>query len=54
MIKLIKEINILKIKSGHVSSKKSEFVDLFAKSSIIMNTGVLPKNYKKLTKKNWY
>lgn len=35
------------------SPKGNEFVDLFAKGFVIMNTEIPPNNYKKCTKKNW-
>lgn len=53
MIKLIQETKVFKIQSGHSSTKGNEFVDLFAKRSVIINARILPKNYKKCVRRTW-
>ncbi len=53
MVKLIGKTDVFKIQPGRGSPESSEFVDLFAKGSALMNTGVPLKNYKKRAKGNW-
>ena len=53
MVKLIQETDVFGIQPGRGSLEGSEFVDLFAKSSVIMNTGVPLNNYKKHARGNW-
>ncbi len=52
MMKLIQETEVFKIQPGRGSVEGSEFVDLFAKGSGIINAGVPLKNYKKRVRGN--
>lgn len=52
MVKLIGKTNVFKIQPSYGNLEGSEFVDLFAKSSVFMNTRILLKNYKKCAKRN--
>ncbi len=52
MVKLIQETEVFKIQSSRGSIEGSDFVDLFAKRSAIMNARVPLKNYKKCAHKN--
>lgn len=53
MVKLIQETDVFGIQPGRGSPENSEFVDLFAKGSAIMNIGVPLNNYKKRARGNW-
>ena len=53
MVKLIQETDVFGIQSGHSCPESSEFVDLFAKSSVIMNIRMPLNNYKKCAKEKW-
>ena len=53
MVKLIQKTNIFGIQPGRGSPEGSEFVELFAKGSAIINTGVPLNNYKKCKRGNW-
>ena len=52
MMKLIQETGVFKIQPGCSSAEGNEFVNLFAKRSVIINTGVPLKNYKKCVRRN--
>lgn len=52
MVKLIQKTEVLKIQPGCNSIKSNEFVNLFRKKSVIINTGVPFQNEKKCTKRN--
>lgn len=52
IVKLIQETNIFGIQPGRGSLEGSKFMDLFAKGSAIMNTGVPINNYKKRARRN--
>lgn len=53
MLKLIGETDIFKIQPGRISPEDNEFVDLFAKNSALINTGILLKNYKIHARRIW-
>lgn len=53
MVKLIQETEVFKIQPNCGSAEGSEFVDLFAKGSAIINARVPLKNYKKRARENW-
>lgn len=52
MLNLIQKTDIFGIQVGCDNSEGSEFVDLFAKSSVIINSDVPPNNYTKRAKRN--
>ena len=53
MVKLIGKTDVFKIQSAHDSSEGSEFVDLFAKGSALVNSKIPLKNYKMRAKRNY-
>lgn len=52
LVKLIHQTNVFGIQSDHGSLESSEFVNLFAKSFVIINIKVLLNKYKKRARKN--